>query len=289
MKKALWILATLTLFFTGDRIAGLLLKKAVDSSQFRYSRMYTGVAQSDLLLVGNSRGLIFYQPYIEKITGKNTFNISYNGMPINLAKVLVKDYLERYPAPQKMIVDITMCDRENPTLISGFNLYTPYSNNLATLLKENDNNGYQAARLSHLYRYNSEIFQRALFYLNKNDEDWLLDRVMNPFMEENVVNEAAYKIGFTDKLLDDLAAMVRFSKSKKVDVHLVINPYYPAFAEKIDNLSELKSKVEKVTGLKVHDYSSAVTDNKGFADYQHLNKYGSQLYLDLLKKDGILN
>ncbi|MFT4666939.1 MAG: hypothetical protein ACI8YQ_003499 [Polaribacter sp.] len=289
MKKSLWILATIALFFAGDRAAGLLLKKAIDSSQFRYSRMYAGAAQSDILLVGNSRGLTFYQPYIEKITGKKTFNLSYNGMPIDLAAELIKDYLAQYKSPKTMILDITMCDRFNAQMISGFNLYTPYSKNISELIHKNDDSAFYAGQLSHLYRYNSEIFQRSLFYLNKSDEDWLLDREINEFMMANVQQEEPYKIGYTSELIDHLKAIVELAESKGVKVHLVINPYFPAFGKQVENLKDLKQAVEVATALVVRDYSLAVQEEKGFADYQHLNKFGAQLYLDQLKKDGLLD
>ena len=65
MKKPLWFIALFALVFAGDRLGGRLLQKQVDSSLFRYSRLYRGDAAADILLVGNSRGLTFYQPYIE--------------------------------------------------------------------------------------------------------------------------------------------------------------------------------------------------------------------------------
>ncbi len=288
MKKAFWILGVIAVFFIGDRVGGLLLKQVVNDSQFRYSRLYTGRAQSDILLVGNSRGLIFYQPYIEEITGASTFNISYNGMPVDLAKTLVDDYLERYPAPKTMIVDVSMCDRDNPQLISGFNLYTPYSNNMATLIRNNDPTVFRAGQLSHLYRNNSEIFQRAMYYLKRSDEDWLLDREINEFLQANIVNEPDYTLGATDSIIRSLAGLVKAARDKGVRVHLVVNPYYPAFAKKITNLADVKKRIEKATGLPVRDYSISVTDVKSFGDYQHLNKYGSRKYLQLLLADGVL-
>ncbi len=299
MKKIYWILALVALAFIGDRLGGLILKKAAEASQFRYSRLYNGSASAEILLVGNSRGLIFYQPYIEEITGKNTFNTSYNGMPIDLSRVFVDDYLQKYPKVEKMILDITMCDRINDQLIAGFNFYTPYSKRLSKLIEEKQETMYYGAQFSHLFRYNGEIFLRSLKYtVGGDDEDWLTDRVMNDYITQNVVKEAPYSLNYknrndkadTDSLyiLDQLALLVANAKSKEIEVHLVINPYYPPFADKIINLDSMKMDVEKLTGLKVKDYSKAVTDPKAYSDYQHLNKYGSRLYLDLLKKDGIL-
>ena len=320
MKKLYWIFIVILLFFAGDRLFGWVLKQLTEKSQFRYSRLYQGEAAADILLVGNSRGLIFYQPHIEKITGQKTFNISYNGMPMNLAEVLVKDYLEKYPAPKQMILDVSMCDRLNKSLISGFNLYTPYSPRMYDLVHQNDTTGAIAGKIFHIYRYNSEIFQRSMFYLNKTDEDWLLDRVINDAMVAGITDyvadtikieeprtikpedrkERLFKsifsqlastngeVEYVKGVMEHLAATVEFAKSKGVDVQLVINPYYPPYLDKLVNLDQLKAAAEKATGMKVNDYSNSVKDREGFGDYQHLNKAGSRIFLDKLLEDGIL-
>jgi len=325
VKKLYWVFIVILLFFAGDRLFGWVLKQLTEKSQFRYSRLYQGEAKADILLVGNSRGLIFYQPHIEKITGQKTFNISYNGMPINLAEVLVKDYLEKYPAPKQMILDVSMCDRLNKSLISGFNIYTPYSPRMYDLIHQNDTTGAVAGKIFHIYRYNSEIFQRSMFYLNKSDEDWLLDRVINDGMVAGITDYVPDTIKIVQRdtikpedrkerlfkgvmnqlgsvvsgntngedeyvigVMEHLAATVNFAKEKGVDVQLVINPYYPPYLDKLVNLDLLKAEAEKATGMKVHDYSGAVIDREGFGDYQHLNKAGSRIFLDKLKADGIL-
>ena len=58
--------------------------------------MYRGDAPSDVLLIGNSRGLIFYQPYLEKRLGIKTFNLSYNGLPANLMDVFNEGFILMY-------------------------------------------------------------------------------------------------------------------------------------------------------------------------------------------------
>ena len=293
MKNLIWIFAFLLLAFLGDRVAGYILKKQVAKSQFRYSRLYNDGAKSDLLFIGNSRGLMFYQPYIEKITQKETFNLSYNGMSADLANTLVQDYYDRYPAPSKMVVDITLCDRLNDQLISKFNCYNPYSKRLQGLIIDRKKNFYYGGEVSHLFRYNNEVFKRALFYKNKSDEDWLLDRVISENFIKNAKNLEAYRLDYQadtlhpDYLLDELATMVKTAQAKGSEVHLVINPYFPAFAQSITNLDSLSQAVTAKTGLPVRDYSQAVQTTEGFGDYQHLNKNGARVYLDRLRKDGV--
>lgn len=288
MKNFVWIFAFLALAFAGDRVAGWVLGKITTESQFRYSRLYGGQAECDILLVGNSRGLIFYQPYIEEKTGLSTVNLSYNGMPMDLAKALIEDHLDRYQ-PKQIILDISLLDkRMDDRLVAGFNLYSPYSERLSSLLKEKYPESYYGGQVANIYRYNGEVFKRALYYTQKSDEDWLLDRVISQQMQDDVVNLPIFNLDYTPEMLADLADLVRFANEKNVDVKLVVNPYFPPFAEKLGNMEELISEVKKATGLEVYDYSDSVKGLDGFGDYQHLNKNGAREFLDKLIADGVM-
>ncbi len=290
MKNILWFFALIILVLAGDRLGGYLLQQQVDGSQFRYSRMYRGDAKADILLVGNSRGLTFFQPYIEQVTGKSTFNLSYNGMPMDAAKVLVQDYLDQYPQPQCMVVDITTCDRVNDALINGFLAYTDQSMRLDTLIRAKLPTMWWGGKVMHLTRYNSEIFQRALFYKNTSDKDWLLDRVISDQLAADVAKNAYPLDSLETKtgryLIQQLTEMVKSAQAKGVPVKLVISPYFPAF--KVDNLARLKQLVEQATGLTVSDYSQALPDPQLFGDFMHPNKKGAMQYIDLMKKDAVL-
>ncbi len=289
MKKAYWIFALIALALAGDRLGGRLLGTVVEKSQFRYSRLYRGDGNSELLFAGNSRGLIFYQPYIEEKTGLRTCNLSYNGMPMELAGALIKDYLDRNTLPAVLMLDVTLLDkRMDNRLVTGFNCYSPYSERLQKLLRDSFPNDYYGGKVSWLYRYNSEVFQRALYYLKKSDEDWLLDRVISSSLQQDVTRQKTFDYDFTPDMLKSLAEVVQYARDKGVRVELVINPYYPPFSQKIGNLAALKTAVEKATGLLVHDYSNAISGVEGFGDYQHLNKVGAKQYLDTLMADGML-
>ena len=286
MKHFIWIVATIALTFGGDRLGGYALHKITENSGFRYARLYNGQAKADILLIGNSRGLTFYQPHIEAITGKKTFNLSYNGMPMNLAATLADDYLAKYTAPQLAIIDVTICDRENAALINGFTSYISMSPRLDSLIGVTDTATQNAAKLSHLYRYNNEIADRTLYYRGqRSDEDWLLDRVISDNMLAAADTMSPYSITLEKNMVAALKHTVRALHAQGVDVKLVINPYFPAFADKITNMQAYKTGIETAIGLPVLDYSRAVAGAENFGDYQHLNKAGSQKFLDLLFTD----
>jgi hypothetical protein len=288
MKNILWIIAFFALTFAGDRLGGLVLKNLVTSSEFRYSRMYRGEAAAEMLLVGNSRGLSFYQPYMEETTGLSTFNLSYSAMPMDLADVLVRDYFERYEPPKYMVIDVTLCDRLNPQLIAGFNCYTPFSKRLYNLIDKTNTSVSIGGRVSHLFRNNGEIFQRALYYSNRLDEDWLLDREISARLMKDVQDVDHPTVELVPEMVDQLAKLVKYAQEKGVTVKLVVSPYYLPFAQKISNLDEMVAQVENATGLEVHDYSRAMDQAFEFGDYQHINVKGSKTFIRLLKNDGVL-
>ncbi len=290
MKKAYWIFAVFAVAFLGDRIGGFVLSKITKESQFRYSRLYGSSEGADVLFVGNSRGLSFYQPYCEEKTGLTTANLSYNGMPIDLAVPLVMDYLDRHQPPKVLVMDISLLDsvRMDNKLVFQFNHYSPNSERLSHLLKADFPNDYYAGRLSHLYRHNSEVFQRTFFYWKKSDKDWLLDRVISASMVDDVDTQKALRFHYSPKMLEKLDEMVKYAQQKGTRVELLVNPYFPAFVTKIENMDSLKIDVSKATGISVRDFSNAVQETEAFGDYQHVNKVGAMRYIDRLIAEGVL-
>ena len=291
MRQLTWILGILGLAFAGDRLGGFIMRKMTENSQFRYSRLYKQQgARADVLLLGNSRGLTFFQPEIEGLTNQKTLNLSYNGMPMDLGKVLTVDQMQKNGNPKVMLIDVTMCDREDENLIRSFNLYSPYSDSLRGLIKQYDKKVVVGGQVSNLYRYNSELFQRALYYTKKSDEAWLLDRTITPQMAaDTAIN--SYKVRVEKDMIPHLKALVEYAKSQGVTPRLVISPYFPRFGATIQDsfLIPLKQQVEAATGLTVKDYSMALTETADFGDYQHPNKQGAIKYMQMLFNDGMFS
>ena len=309
-KQLIWIFACLALAFLGDRLVGSQLHKLTETSQFRYSRLYNSNETADILFVGNSRGLTFYQPEVERLTGQKTMNLSYNGMPADLAKTLVMDYLERHVPPKVMIVDVTLCDRYNESLKTSMNLYVPFSRRLGNLIKNsasiNLKNAhsvevdttdayagrkvYYGGKISQLYQHNSEIFQRVLYHRNKLDEDWIVDRIISESATKDTAFRS-YQVRMFPVMVNQMKEMIDFAKEKGVIVKLVINPYHAPFAETIRDsfLTPLKMYVETQTGMLVSDFSTALQNIDEIGDYQHANKKGSIHYMNILSQNGIFN
>jgi hypothetical protein len=286
MKKVLWFFLLIGVVLGGDRALAYVLKSKLESSKFRYSRLYTKQAQADILLVGNSRGLTLYQPAIEAATGASSFNLSYNGAPAYLLEALTLDYLDLYPAPKTAVIDITLADRPNNSLVAGFAAYLPYSQRIAKILKDSLTDEYYGAQVTHLYRFNSEVYHRTLFYSSKSDTDWLNTHTLSAEAAADP-NAAPYPLDIHPQLVSSLINMVKTLQSKGTQVQLVIAPYAPNYAQKVTNLDQLKSTIEGGTGLTVRDYRSLLTDHRDFSDYMHPNLTGAQKFVGKMREDGV--
>ena len=285
----LWIPIFLSVLFIGDRGAGLVLKKIESKSLFRFSKLYQKEAACDILIAGNSRGLSFYQPIIEEKTNQKVFSLAYNGMSSSLLHVFIQDYYERHAPPKKLILEVTCADRFNKELIPAFSTYASYSTNIRKFLKKENLKTYYGIQLSHLLRYNSEVFQRSLRYLSFSDKLWLTDRTISEAMQAESETLQKVSIDHIPELQDALGDIVRLARSKGTKVELVIAPFLPNYKKAMFNLTDYIVEVERQTGLKVKNYSGAIQDAKYFGDYYHINVFGSEKFIELLDRDKIFD
>lgn len=278
----------LAMAFFGDRLLSEIFQHINLESHFRYSKVYNTTGQSDILLIGNSRGHAFYQPAIQKITNATTLNLSYNALPTPIARALVEDYYDLYFPPKKMIVEISMLAKTEVKVINEFKLYVHQSERIRNVIEAHSPKTAAAISVANLYSFNTEAFQRSLYYLGKEDIDWILDKRINAGMISNqaAIPEMTYNI--TKERMTDFIAFVDRARQNHTDVELVLGPFYPAFRDKIINLDEFISIVQKETGLKVHNYAGFVEEDQYFSDYMHLNKQGSIIFMNKLKTDGVL-
>lgn len=285
MKKAGWILIFVLVLFIGDRLAGWFLQKQISVSQFRYSRMYRGEADASILLIGNSKGLNLYLPAIEAATSRKAFSLCYNGMPVSLASVLVQDYIDKYPGVKTVIVELSMLDLSEKGLINEFNSYAGDSKRIDSLIKTTNKQAWITSKVSHIYRFNNEVFQRALFFRNRLDNDWSMDKMISDRMKQEA---SRTKVTFkADSIeLTQLKSITDYCKKKNIDVKLVISPFYPGL--NLENLESFNQKIHKATGLPVLNYTRAITQDQFFADFLHLNQTGSTEFVNLLAKEGNL-
>lgn len=294
-KNIGWIISLFVVIFIGDRGLGFILKKRAKNAPFRYSRLYYADSLDyQIIIVGSSRGQTFHAPEVEQIVKKSTFNLSYDGLPSDIACCLAMDYLDRHKPPKVLIVEISNCNNDGMYLKSRFKPFIGESFRLDSLIRavhlsEDSLAGFKiatAAHISWLFRYNSNFVTRFLKYSpDPNYIEWAESANMDSTMFQRIHSDywgAAPKI----EQVNAIKQLVNLAKAKKVKVRLLIAPFFPMAADSIQNtfLKPLIEQVEKETGLFVDNCSKMATKMDLFANPSHLNRVGAIKMIDTLNQ-----
>ena len=251
--------------------------------------MYTGTAASDILIVGNSRGVnSFYQPALEEALQQRVFNLSYNGLRVDIARRLIEDYLAHQPAPRVLVLEASALTQAYPELLKDFKVFAPPGSAVATLFQREFPQQATFARLSHLYRYNSPMLLRAMYYWQRSDQGWINERNISDAQIAALANFKGTQLNTNTDLLADLAAIQTLCSERGIKLQVVLAPYYPAYAEKFNNIADWKARLDAVLDQPVRDYSRAVPAERiYYADWVHLNRAGGLQFLETLLTDNI--
>lgn len=288
MKKVLaWSFAFFIILFASDRLIGFALNAVLKQSSFRFSKVYTGQVVADVVILGNSRGVnSFYQPDLETALNKKVFNLSYNGLRVDIARVLLEDYLLNNAKPSIVILEASMLTKSFPELVKEFKPYVKSDNQVGMKMKELYPDIYNGVLVSQVFRYNSELFLRSLYFLNKDDQAWINQGTITPELEADLQAYQGTNFDIDNSLLHDLVEIRKLCERHGILLKVVIAPYLPAYASKITNLISWKHKVDStLNGIKVSDYAASIPGSNNFADWVHLNKDGSRIFLDTLLHD----
>lgn len=279
-----WFIGFLILVCIGDRLIGWALQQLLQQSHFRYVQMYDGQQDADIIIVGNSRGVNgFYQPEMQEILGKKVFNISYNGLRMDIAKVLIEDYLEYNASPKTIILEASVLTKAYPSLLREFKTFAKPGSHLKQAIEQNFPRLNKQIQLSHIYRYNSELFLRSLYYLNKSDQSWINRGVIS---DELIASLAAYNgkgFDYVPELIEDLNTIQHLCRQKGIKLKIILSPYLPQYIQKSPNLSKWLATVNQaIDGNTILNYSSVIEGKTYFADWVHLNEKGSSLFLQYM-------
>jgi hypothetical protein len=280
-RALIWFTALIAVVVAGDRLFSWVLEKMLVQSQFRYSRLYRGGNDADVLIIGDSRGLhSFYVPAIEEMTGRRAFNLSWYSMSTRIAEAVLLDYLDRNRQPRMVIIEVTDVAVEDLLLTSELRTYADFSPRLAALYNEAHPSAAFAGRLFHLLNLNSVFYLEALHSMNRSDQD-LINRSPMPAGLRNLRPGL-----WTMPRPENLAALrriIRNLRRRGVEVRLILTPYRPLPR----NMGELANVVARSAGMPIWNYGSSLSDPDDFADTMHLNERGSRALLAMMNRDGV--
>lgn len=296
-RRARFIVAFFLCVLALDRLVGLAFDQVVVRSQFRYSTLYRGDIDADLVIVGNSRGLhSLYAPEMTERLDLPTFNISYNGLGMDAIEVIVRDYLDLAQGdrkPKAILLEISAASLPPGEVYHLFQPYFGRSERLRVAMRQFTPDRYWGCLLFHSFRFNGTTPEKCLLYFRNSDQNWIspADRVIPQALLDRRF------VGGEPKILDSqAAAYARIAKHcRSAGVRLIpfIAPYLPGAVSKDSSLADayaIQLDVAAPAGLElpsILDYSQAVDEERAFSDRVHTNARGAEILLDRMIADGV--
>jgi hypothetical protein len=289
--RAIYLLLFCASLFVGDRLGAYMLSEALNFSKHPIARLYSGKAQSDAVILGNSRA---YRHFSKKqlsleIKGQ-IIDLSIPGASTRLSLALLEDYLERYGTPRVVYLEISGLVTDQAAASLGLP-FAAGSKRLNNLIKDRYPTYYYAGLFSHLFSYNNNfslnLFHKIFFSLpGKLLTGNISAKNMQSLMREK---ESEY---FTSRAenVDAFKAMMRIAKRDDFQLRLLISPVLGIFGTK-SRLFQWQTESKLLAGnIKVWDYGSTSDfRSQHFFDRNHLNIEGVQLLMALLRRDGFFN
>ena len=287
---SIWLASLAVCFLLVDRVSAYILRNVILDSEFRFSRVYNGGIDAQVLILGNSRGVnSFYAPEISEKYNISVFNLSYNGMSSELSEMIFLDYLDHNVPPKLVIIEITNVTSDN-NLLPELKQYSQFSHRLKSLIQTDYPFIAKVSKLSQLFTFNGEIFFRSLWYLHRSDQNWINKyQISKDAIEQEAIATKSIELIPIQRQFDALERTLYELQKRNIDVLLFIGPYLPIYAKRITNLKDFKQETESRLGISIHDYSMVIQDLNAFADRQHINLYGAQQLLEIISNDGLFD
>lgn len=285
MKKFFFLLIILFFFLSGDRLISKLLISLTNFSSLPYAKIYTDRAQSDILILGDSRAYHHLNDYDwTKYLRKRVLSISSVGSSLIFQKILLNDYLKQYKQPESIVIELNSLISSNENIISMKYL---------GLLSDDYRN------LMEIFFYNHFLVCKMfnLFFLNTTDFLNVLHKVVvsysQPYLKGGIkspleLKKSEKKVYFQSKEynLSALQSIIN-NYQDNFNIIFIITPFHPFFLEQQTEMKEWLNELKKIipSELKIHDYSGVVRNHDFFYDKRHLNKQGVKYLLNIMKKD----
>ncbi len=289
--RVLALICTVGLFFLADWGGSAALQSFILRSSFRFSRLYSGdLSQVDIVAMGNSRAVnSFYVPEAERVTGRKCINLAYNGLGSHEQLRVLQDLLKHNEPPKLLLVEATCLEDESS--VSNLRPFWACSEGLSRDAKLTLTKDYYVSHLSRLFRFNTEMTYRILYFLWKDDR-YSINRyvISDALIEREKAAEAAVRLPMPNEAnVAPIAELARLANDSGITVRLYVAPYLPSYRRRIENLPEWKEELQRLLGgIPLWDLSDSIDDGCMFADRIHSNVNAAPNIIQTIQSKGML-
>ena len=236
-------------------------------SDFRFNRYFKN-DNFDIFILGNSRAVNSVNERQGSIlSGKKVINLAYNGMPNNNIIDFVDDINEKYTGKLIYIEISSLFERSNSS-----NEYSFYMDKSKFIFSRFENTRYRYIKL---LSFNNEFFLRNLYYLNRSDQDWSNQNVINEPILKSIAKVKPFNLINERHQFEERIQLIQSkcdAKGNKLIYFLA--PYFPTYLSKARDYDDLK-KVFLKRKLAFVDLNQYLLPVSYYADRVHTNSQGA--------------
>lgn len=283
------------------------LKNSEDNIFSHWKSILKGKIDSEIIILGSSRGVVSYDPKIfSKQTELTTFNLSFDAAPYNLQRIKLEAYLEKNAVPKVIIQNVDMAHFNKSYSIPNKFQFIPFmgKNTLQEELKKVDPDFGKYYTIP-LVKYNGSVNFLKIGLLNIFNERSSTQTFAQAYNPKNLqFKKDIHNLERLDNLenssrgfdrfkpgLDALEEILNEIPSETI-VFLVWAPehferlkYAKHFRSKIEKrLEELNNAHSNVHYLNYSRDSISLHSNL-YYDTFHLNKKGATIFSEKVSKD----
>ena len=268
----------------GDRLIASLFRTAISRSNSALSKAYTGRANADVLVVGNSRAVkSFDVKAMASQLDQSCLNLGTNGMRPRLLHAMLRDYAETNELPERVFVEVSYLKNDwDDSFASDFLLWGQFGEHTMSVLDDRLPRRATASRWIHLQRFGSQQFFRALANRHGNDQLLPFRHSISPAAMSAIEQRSEERFESSTDRLGELALILNQWESQGVEVWLVLAPFLDVYRHKVVNLEQWIKRVETQLDRPILDLSELIDRPHDFADHVHLNRDGQTKMTEFL-------
>jgi hypothetical protein len=236
-------------------------------SDFRFNRYFRN-DNFDIFILGNSIAVNSINERIGSVlSGKKVVNLAYNGMPNSNIIDFVDDINEKYTGKLIYIEISSLFKRSNSS-----NEYAFYMDKSKFIFSRFENTRY---RYINLLRYNNEFFLRSLYYLNRSDQDWSSQNVINVSILKSIAKDKPFNLINEKHQFEERIQLIQSKCDAKGNKLIYfLGPYFPTYLSKALDYDYVKKVFLKrrLTFIDLNQYSMP---NSYYSDRVHTNSNGA--------------
>ena len=289
-KIIFFFIIFISFFFIIDRLLTNIFFSLLNYSTLPHAQLYLGKGKTDIMILGNSRGYrTFNDNDFENKINKKTKNYSVIGSSTKINEIIIKDYIDIYKEPPKIIIlEISSLLSENEAL-KDFRIFGYKSERVANLVKKKYPKMYYAGNLTNLFQLNNSTFFNGIqkifiTYKYKSLNGYMKMDFNNINSSGNTFKKEEYSYEpYLHENITSLNRIILLCKENKIKLYLLIAPFYPKklkVEEKSYN-AWLKKIKENFKEIPIINFAKSLNEIKYFYDWKHLNKEGTEKFQEI--------